>query len=95
MANTTPNTVVWARFITSAAVKMIDGSTREFSWPEGRNGNVPVCNGGALSVETWETASSSFLEAIIIAPGVWHSVSVKSELRKIEVLLPQQPGAAN
>lgn len=92
---TQPQTVtIWTRLIASATVTLPDGTKEEHAWPEGRNGNVPVCNGGALSVETWETASSSFLSSIIYAPGTWSRVAVTSELRKIEIANPQQ-GAAH
>lgn len=89
------NAVIWARFITRAEVTLTDNTTQVFEWAEGRNGNCPVCNGGALSVETWETGGN-FLTSIVFAPGVWHHVKIDSELRKVEVPDPnQKPAAAN
>jgi len=71
-----------------ATVTFMDGTTEEFDWAEGTHGSVPVCNGGALSMETWETASSTYLSGIVYAPGQWKSVKIRTGLRKVEILNP-------
>lgn len=88
-------TIIWARVMAGATLTFMDGTQEEFAWDEGKHGSIPVCHGGALSVETWETASSTYLSGIVYAPGVWKSIQVRTEMRKIELLNPQPQGAGH
>lgn len=79
------------RYIWKVEVVRSDDKIEETKWAPGCMGSVPVCHGGALSVETFDSATNVFTNSVIWAPGTWKRVNVWTK----ETEVPEGTGERN